>query len=66
MDDPFLTPSIFASCSELDFTLCSPCLLFRQRFVTENTCLNSLIEKYLAQEDREALIPIARAGNRLE
>ncbi|XP_045193318.2 uncharacterized protein LOC123549356 [Mercenaria mercenaria] len=42
-------------------------LLFkRQGYVTEKQSLKSLIEKYLPMEEREKLIPVARAGNRIE
>lgn len=42
-------------------------LLFkRQGHVTERQSLKSLIEKYLPMEEREQLIPVARAGNRIE
>lgn len=42
-------------------------LLFRrQGLVNNRVSLKSLIEKYLPMEEREKLIPVARAGNRLE
>ena len=38
-------------------------IYFRQGFVTERQTMNGLIEKYLTQEYREQLIPVATSGN---
>ncbi|XP_072013696.1 uncharacterized protein [Amphiura filiformis] len=40
-------------------------LMRRQRQITENESLHSLIEKYLPMEYRQELIPIARSGNKV-
>lgn len=42
-------------------------LLFkRQGYITEKQSMSVLIEKYLPMEERRKLIPVARAGNRIE
>ncbi|XP_064641090.1 centromere protein T-like [Lineus longissimus] len=40
-------------------------LMRRQGFVTDNQSMYTLVEKYLPLEDREQIIPVAKAGNKV-
>ena len=50
----------------LNMTKIQTLFVFRQRLINEKESFFSLIEKYLPMEEREKLIPVARAYNRIE